>query len=365
MKLAVLKPVMWNDNGYIRPAGCPSTSGYSHDNGYGHEEWNGNPAWIWRGFKVFHTEGTGKLVEAANRSELGMVMIASHNGTAYAVGVATSVTRNTDDEINLIAKAVGVASEANYVWGLPTVQAAFTSKAAFLAHWKRQYRWIRWRCPPDQYHWFTSPIPLDSQHITGKQRLAMHHGRFTQIDPEVLVDIVSAHLPKANTDILDWLSFGDFDLIDRPATTGQIAGSRICKRVRRTRNAPTDRRFQYWVEGNRSVEPLHHRLQARFVQHLQATGITPKENDHHIDVQYTDGGETTFVEIKPTDNVETRYAIRAAVGQLLEYQFTWNPNAQLEIVLGQKPKADEIAFVKSLGIGLTYYVEPRNKFITA
>ncbi len=29
------------------------------------------------------------------------------------------------------------------------------------------------------YYWFPQPIPLDPQRVTGKQRFAMHHGRFT------------------------------------------------------------------------------------------------------------------------------------------------------------------------------------------
>ena len=365
MKLAVLKPIMWNDKGYRRPAGYPSTSGYSHDYGYGHEEWNGNPTWLWHGCKVFHTEGTGKLLEAAHRVELGMVMIASHDATAYAVGVATSVSANTDAEMAAIADAVGVANEADYVWGLHTVQQAFASKRRFLAHWRRQCRWIRWRCPPDQYHWFTDPVALDPERITGKTRLSMHHGRFTQVTPEVLLDIVNSQLPKSKSAIRDWLCFGDFDLPDRDSTTAQVAGGRKRRRVRRTRNAPTDRRFQYWVEGNRSVEPHHHRLQARFVKHLESKGIAPREDESHIDVQYKRNGKTIFVEIKPTDNVEPRYAIRAAIGQLLEYRFKHDPDAALEMVIGKKPAAAEAAFVKSLGIRLTYYDRRRRTFHTA
>jgi len=359
MKLAVLKPIMWNNNGYRRPAGCPSTSGYSHDHGYGHEEWNGNPKWLWRGFRVFHTEGTGRLVQAGKSGELGMVMITSHDATAFAVGVATSVIVNSDDERRLIAEAVGVANEASHVWSLTTVRDAFVSdESAFMKHWNRQYPWIQWRCPPDEYHWFEKPIPLDPQRITGKTKLAMHHGTYTQLDPAVLLDIVDRHLPASKAAIGDWLCFGDFDLSvsqDRPASAAHVAGNRKRNRLRRTRNAPTDHRFQYWVEGNRTVEPLHHQLQSRFVEYLQAVGICVKEDDHYIDVQYKQDGLTLFAEIKPTDNVETRYAIRVAIGQLMEYRFRHDPEARLEIVLGKKPKADEVDFIKSLGLRLTYY----------
>lgn len=364
MKMAVLKPIMWNDKGYKRPAGCPSTSGYSHDHGYGHEEWNGNPQWTWRGFRVFHTEGTGKLLDAAETGDLGMVMIASRGGAAYAMGIATNVYANADDEMKLIANAVGVANEASYVWTLPTVQSAFANQAAFLAHWTPQCRWIRWKCPPDQYYWFPSPVLLDPHRITGKQRLAMHHGRFTLTTPDVLLDIADAHLPNNRQAIRDWLSFGDFMQPATSAGASQAAGARRRRQIQRNRNAPTDRRFQYWVEGNRSVEPLHHRLQARFVEFLKAQGIAAQENDAFIDVQYTTAGKTTFCEVKPTDNVETRYAIRAAIGQLLEYRFARKQSAELQIVVGKKPQADEIAFVKSIGLRVTYYDTRSKTFIT-
>lgn len=223
---------------------------YSHDHGYGHEEWNGNPQWTWRGFRVFHTEGTGKLLDAAQTGDLGMVMIASRGGAAYAMGIATNVYANADDEMELIADAVGVANEADHVWALPTVQGSFSSKAAFLAHWTPQCRWIRWKCPPDQYYWFSSPILLDPKRITGKQRLAMHHGRFTLTTPEVLLDITDAHLPNTWQAIRDWLSFGDFMQPMISAGASQISGAHRRSQIQRHRNAPTDRRFQYWVEGN-------------------------------------------------------------------------------------------------------------------
>jgi hypothetical protein len=363
MKMAVLKPIMWNDKGYRQPAGFPSTSGYSHDHGYGHEEWNNNPHWLWRGFKVFHTEGTGRISEAAKNGELGMVMIASHAGTAYALGIATNIYANTDDEMKMIADAVGVFKQWPAVWRLDTVRACFPSQAAFLRHWRAQYRWIRWKCPPDQYYWFPQPISLDPQRVTGKKRLAMHHGRFTLTTPAVLLDIVDAHLPKNRTAIRDWLSFGDFTQPGESQTTSEISGSKTRRRIQRSRNAPTDRRFQYWVEGDRTVEPLHHRLQARFVQHLKTRGINPQENAAFIDVKYMEAGTTVFCEIKPTDNVATGYAIRAAIGQLLEYRYKHNVAAALEIVVGKKPRAGEIAFLKSIGFRLAYFNAAKRTFV--
>jgi len=40
MPLYFFKPVVWNENGYLRPGGAKFTSGYPFENGFGHEEWN-------------------------------------------------------------------------------------------------------------------------------------------------------------------------------------------------------------------------------------------------------------------------------------------------------------------------------------
>ncbi len=363
-KMAVLKPIMWNDKGYKRPAGCPSTSGYSYKKGYGHEEWNNNPNWLWQGWKVFHTEGES-LREAAGHGDLGMVMIASHKGIAYALGVATNVFANERDEMKHIVCAVGKDEDWATVWHLLTVQKCFRNRDAFLKHWRDEEPWIRWRCPPENYYWFPKPIRLDPERVTGKKRLAMHHSTFTATTPAVLLDIVDAHLPKEMMAIREWLSSGDFSQPGESKTRSQISGSKILNRLERGSNAPSDRRFEYWVKGIRSVEPLHDRLQKLFVEHLKAKGINPRENVAYLDVQYTTGGATTFCEIKPTDNVETRYAIRAAIGQLFECRYEkQTPAAALEIVLGSKPRKGEIGFVKSLKIGLTYYDTAIGKFVS-
>jgi hypothetical protein len=135
---------------------------------------------------------------------------------------------------------------------------------------------------------------------------------------------------------------------------------------RRGANAPAVLQFRYWVEGNRSVEPLHNRLQERFVKYLLAQDIQPKQNVDFIDVQYTASRRRIFCEIKPTENVATRYAIRAAIGQLFEHRYKNNsPTAALEIVLGSRPLPAEADFVKSIGLQLTYYDEQSKTFVSA
>ena len=63
--------------------------------------------------------------------------------------------------------------------------------------------------------------------------------------------------------------------------------------------------------------------------------------------------------------MESKYAIRAAIGQLLEYHFLSKKDASLEIVIGTKPKKREIEFVKSINMTITYYDKEQKTFITA
>ena len=355
MKLAVLKPIIWNDNGYVRPAGCPTQSGYARDYGYGHEEWNGNPDWVWRGYRLFHTEPTARLDQAADDGSLGMLMFSSRDGAAYAVGVAANVLANSDEEKQWIAEDLKLINRADEVWQTETVRNAFRSQQAFLNHWQKEHLWVRWRCPRTRFHWFDKPIPLDPGRITGKKRLSSHYSSFTQVKPEVILDIVHGHLPENALAIEDWFAAGEFELPRGRDTRAVKNGLRIRAEIKARGNAPTDQRFEYWVRGNRTVEPMHHRLQTRFVKHLRRQGVEPVENADHIDVQYQQHGNTVFSEIKPTENVDTRYAIRAAIGQLFEYRFhKGQQDVALEIVIGSKPKKKEIAFVESLGLRLTY-----------
>ncbi len=355
MKALILKPVMWNTNGYMGPSGYPSHSGYSKTHGYGHEEWNNHPARVWRGFRVFHTEANESLLRFSGSGDLGIVMVAAHDGTQYAVGLATNVYHNTNDEMQEIAETLGLRGRSEEIWAVEHVRNCFGGdKALFLEEWDRQYAWLRWRCPEEHFFWFADPVPLDPQGISGKRRLIQMHGRYQLTMPsKVLPFILQSGIPRDHECLL-WLTEGEFHV----AMGGGIAppsGQELRKQHRiKGRNSTAARRFEYWVEGKRTVEPLHGRLQSQFVKFLAGQGIQCVQDEGYLDVQYVRDGQTFIVEVKPTENIDTRYAVRIAVGQLLEYRFHNAPGAQLEIVLGTEPRASEKAFVISLGMHISY-----------
>jgi hypothetical protein len=73
-KMVILKPIVWNSSGYMRPEGIKARAGFVGDNGFGGEEWNGNPDRVWKGQRVFHTQLQSKLEVCGQRGELGIIM---------------------------------------------------------------------------------------------------------------------------------------------------------------------------------------------------------------------------------------------------------------------------------------------------
>jgi len=292
-------------------------------------------------------------------------MIASYLGKQYALGIATNVYNNNDKEMLLISNELKVFDNYNQLWEQRTVRNCFNDDFdRFLEHWKKEYKWIQWICPIENYKWFEKPILLDAKKISGKEKLISMHGRYQAVLPQTILDIVYKQI-KENSAIFDWLTTGEFDydwVKNQPVI--QTNAKLRKKYYRKVTNAPVKNSYSYWVEGQRNIEPLHAKLQAKFVKHLSNNGIKFKENSNFIDIQYHRNGKLFYCEIKPTENIETKYAIRIAVGQLLEYQYFNNKQAKLEIVLSTRPTKADVSFVNSLKIKLTYCDDKLMTFIT-
>jgi hypothetical protein len=211
MKAIILNPVVWNTKNYIQPSGHKATSGFAKKYGYGHEEWNNSLHNIWRNQRVFHTEATDKLYEYSREGNLGIIPIASHNGKQYALGIATNVSNNSKDEMELICDELNIFERHKDLWEIETVKRCFRNNySKFLSHWKNNYRWILWKCPLDHFYWFSEPILLNPKKITNKKRLTSMHGRFQAITPFIALEIVKDYLPSDHQSPL-WLTSGEFD----------------------------------------------------------------------------------------------------------------------------------------------------------
>ena len=74
-----------------------------------------------------------------------------------------------------------------------------------------------------------------------------------------------------------------------------------------------------------------------------------------IDLRYRDASKgEIFAEITPCERANVRYAIRTAIGQLLDYKQRANDEAFLLIVLETKPSEEDRLLATSNGFGIAY-----------
>lgn len=205
------KPVVWNDKGYRGPAGGHFSSGFPAENGYGHEEWNNAPALSYQDgadrFKVFHTEPLGNQDLDAQAGLIALMLIASHAGRQWLVGVAAgcvSLLSTEDRKARLeLADRLGLDSSAmaQETWSLLRVRKAWADdEQGFLKFWEKEFHWIpNWTCPADLYLPLTEPVPLDAMALTGKKRLVAMYGSYQPVDREVFQAVMSTIPSTADT----------------------------------------------------------------------------------------------------------------------------------------------------------------------
>lgn len=355
-KMAILKPIVWNDGGYRWPSGNIATSGYTKDHGYGHEEWNGRDDWVWEGWKVFHTEAKGAMHHYAEDGRLGIIMTAMNAGKFYAVGVGCNVYENSSAEADAISRALGLHGYVGKMWGVPSIRQAMGNRATLERHWVGHTH-VNWRCPQTHYAWFGEPIEIVPNDLIPqtppRQAIVKMHGSYQAIRPDQALSIVRRALPKDHS-VIEWLSTDDFDLLrnravrNAPSPKGgsdKSAAPTAAEHVRR-----------YMKEYEIVVSPLHARLQRDFKAHLGRCRIQPvRENIACVDLRYRDPERgTVLVEVKPTEPATVRFAIRTAMGQLLDYHQRAPGDPALLIVIDDAPSKDETQLALTNGFGICW-----------
>lgn len=363
-KLVVLKPIVWNTQRYLEPDGLVSDKGFPGEHGYGHEEWNGRFDWMWQGWKVFHTEAKGRMLTYSARGDLGIIMTAMYQGRFYAVGVACNVYLNSDSDQIDIARDLDLISNGDQLWSLDAVRKRYhDDRAAFDAHWKASCRWVRWRCPATHFLWFPSPIEIiPNDLIPGppdkpRQAIIKMFGSYQAIRPDQALAAIGKSLEPQHP-IRQWLSDGDFDdrviskaIRNAPPPKGETG--------RRSAGAPTQSSIyrRYLMEMEVVITPRHHALQTRFHKYLKDIGATKIHPDlDRVDIRFNlKGIGPVLAEIKPTTDKTVRFAIRTAIGQLLDYRQATNGDPKLLIVIETEPThADDRELALSNGFGLAW-----------
>lgn len=354
-KMVVLKPVVWNDQGYRWPAGRIASSGYTKVNGYGHEEWNGRDDWVWEGFKVFHTQAKGEMYHYAETGRLGIIMTAMHAGQFFAVGVGCNVFKNEQEDVAAIAKALNLRSYADRMWKEESIQRAHGTKVDFERHWLAHME-VAWRCPMTHYAWFGEPVPIIPNTLIPKdpprQAIVKMHGSYQAIRPDQALSIVERALP-ADHSVFGWLSTDDFDQVRNRSVRDAPGPKRGGNRSASTASEPHKR---YMQEYEIVVSPLHGKLQGAFKRHLAKRRIVKvREDVDGVDLRYSDTERgAVLVEVKPTEPATVRFAIRTAMGQLLDYRQRARGDRALLIVIGDEPNREDAQLALSNGFGLAW-----------
>ncbi len=363
-KMIVLKPVVWSPNGYRFPAGIDKKgTDYVAQNGFGHEEWNGDPRRIWNGQRVFHTEVKGRMEDYGLRGDLGMVMTAYSDEGPCAVGVATSVTFNTATEREAIAEAVNATGHAGAMWTLPSIEKRFGNFVGFQTFWEVQSRGIPWRCPPEHYEWFDRPIPLDPAKLFppategGKPPdIVKMFSTYMAIRPDQALAIVWNSLDK-DSPIIEWLTSGSFDEVARRTKSYGSPSPSPGSKNHGSAPPATSPYIRYIQARELTVTPRHHEVQKRFEAYIRNNGASGIVADHRgVDIQFSlKQRGYVLAEIKPCDRSDARYAVRTAMGQLLDYrQRHKKKEVHLLIVLEIKPSDEDIDLAVRNGFGIAY-----------
>lgn len=359
-KMVVLKPVVWNGSGYLGPTGENNSSGYAGEHGYGHEEWNGRSDWVWKGWKVFHTQGKGQMFEYAAAGDLGIVMTTMREGRFYAVGAACAVYENDDSDRVAIAKDLRLKANGARVWKLDKVRGLKVDRSEFDAHWEDAHAWVQWRCPQSHYAWFDPPVEIVPDDVIPaipprppRRAIIKMHSSYQAVRPDQALAIVGKAVPSSHP-VLAWLSTGDFDAVSTRSVRDAPP-----PRVRSGRSAGTavDPYTRYLQENEFQVTPKHHLLQSafeRFLAKSKAKRIVP--NVDRVDVRYHDANRgQVLAEIKPSDQQTVRFAIRAALGQLLDYRQGEAGDPELLVVVGCEPiSSADIALAIDNGFGVAW-----------
>ena len=201
-----MKPVHWNSEGYLRPAGHRATSGYPRDYGFGHEEWNAAPAMRFidangRAHRAFHTEPVAGA--AAHRGDIMLFLYASHHGEQTLVGIAGRVIDLTDEAAERVrlARKLGLDDLWKDVWTVPLVRQRFKDDQNRLRqHWRSNVGYMpRWICPESHFFWLEKPLPLNARALTGNEKFLTMFTRHTEIDPVLAQRLLDLVQPRDRT----------------------------------------------------------------------------------------------------------------------------------------------------------------------
>lgn len=128
-------------------------------------------------------------------------------------------------------------------------------------------------------------------------------------------------------------------------------------KISNSAGASSDGYTRYAQAYEAFVSPRHAHLQDRFEAFLASTNptvhVTP--NLQGVDLRFQDNVRgLVLVEIKPCTDQDARYAIRTAMGQLMDYRQRVGGTPSLLIVIEVAPTEEDLSLATYNGFGLSY-----------
>ena len=153
-----------------------------------------------------------------------------------------------------------------------------------------------------------------------------------------------------------------------------INGQKVIKNTRSSKrgqvsskspSAATDPYVRYVQAYEVEVTPQHNELQERFERYLRSCKIIDlKPNVGNVDLRFRNSERgLVLVEVKPCHPKNARYAIRSAMGQLLDYRHRTTEKTSMLIVLEVKPKSNDLDLAISNGFGVAYPTQQEFKLV--
>lgn len=218
---------------------------------------------------------------------------------------------------------------------------------------------MHWRCPPELYRWFDEPIPIKKYPLRDdKMVLAKRHSGYQALRPEDGLKLLGAALPEDDPARL-WLIENEFDEAILSREERRKPGmSSSQRKIEFNPAAASDPYTRYILARTVRVDPQHSKLEKSFHAALDRSGATdlrPNVKGADLIFRHPEKGPC-IADLKPAKEGETKYAIRFAVGQVLEYRHFIAADAAMLVVLGAKPNEAELDYLRAIGISCAWEI---------
>jgi hypothetical protein len=331
----ILQRICWNTDSWTKPSGATVDSGNPGRVGFGNEEWNFCRRDAFNGDIYGWLYWRGRSFEKKHFQILFWTI--SPRKEWLLVGAYRDATVATEDEVRRLGgffKKEGIATRRSKEV-LDAVR-RIGRKAGLPKPAER----LRFKCPLTELEIFEPYI--DYRALPRKFRNDNARFKNPTIIDAPIEEILNTVVERRRRDP-DYAALGLLEEVYQRATPASI----------------------------QIIRPLHRELSNKFVRWLHKTGrkVLGQERER-IDVEFQDGAHLCRAELKICYGMTPRFAVREALGQLLEYNYYGrrSPADRWIIVLDMPPTPTDVAFVRTLtkkkGLPLSLCWPSGNAFVS-